>query len=234
MNLSAVILAGGESSRMGRDKAWVECEGQPMIARALSTVKATGIEEIYISGRAGADYSALHCPVLYDHESSSGPLAGIERALDTTPAHLMLVLAVDLPRMTATFLRKLVDRCDSLTGVIPRLKGQLEPLAAIYPKRCHFIARECLLKCRLAAKDFADACLRERALRTFIVSRTDTACFENWNSPADFAAQHQRKWLPLVDPDLGTGCNACVEACGPNQRSQRRTQRNRTNRAISQ
>jgi molybdenum cofactor guanylyltransferase len=188
MNLSAVILAGGESSRMGRDKAWVECEGQPLIARAFFIVRASGIEEIYISGRAGVDYSALRCPVLLDRESGSGPLGGIERALEATAAPLMLVLAVDLPRMTAAFLRRLAERCDRLTGAVPKLEGQMEPLAAIYPKRCHFIARDCLLKCRLAAKDFANACLHERAVRTFAVASNDAACFRNWNSPADLAA----------------------------------------------
>ncbi len=188
MNLSAVILAGGESTRMGRDKAWVERQGQPLIACALSTIRASGIEEIYISGRAGTDYSTLHYPVLLDREAGSGPLAGIERALETTTAPLMLVLAVDLPHMTAAFLQELVGRCDRLTGIVPMLKGQLEPLAAIYPKRCHFIARDCLLRCRLAAKDFAKACLRERAVKTIAVRSKDAACFKNWNSPADVAA----------------------------------------------
>jgi molybdopterin-guanine dinucleotide biosynthesis protein A len=99
----------------------------------------------------------------------------------------MLVLAVDLPRMTAGFLRKLAGHCDPLTGVIPKLKGQLEPLAAVYPKRCRFIARDCLFKCRLAARDFAEACLRERAVRTFAVPRADLGCFDNWNRPSDIA-----------------------------------------------
>jgi len=188
MKLDAVILAGGASSRMGRDKAWVEDEGRPLIARALSTLRSSGIQEIFISGRAGTDYSPLRCPVLLDRESGSGPLAGIERALDATEAQLLLVLAVDLPRMTADFLRKLADRCEPLTGVIPKLRGQLEPLAAIYPKRCHFIARDCLLKCRLAARDFAEGCRRERAVKTFAVPSADLPCFDNWNRPSDVAA----------------------------------------------
>ena len=191
ISLSAVILAGGESSRMGRDKAWVEFDGQPLIRRALHAVRSSGITDIFVSGRAGTDYSMLRCPVLLDRESGSGPLAGIERALDTTEAPLLLVLAVDLPRMTAGFLRKLASHCDSLTGVIPKIKGRLEPLAAVYPKRCRFIARDCLLKCRLAARDFAEACLRERAVKPFVVPPADQSCFDNWNSPADIAASER-------------------------------------------
>jgi molybdopterin-guanine dinucleotide biosynthesis protein A len=185
MNLSAVILAGGESSRMGRDKAWVELDGQPLIVRAVSTARELGIREIFISGRADTDYSTLHCTVLLDLEPGSGPLAGIERALDAAQAAHVLVLAVDLPRMTAAFLARLAKSCDSLTGAIPKLRRQLEPLAAIYPTRCRFIALDCLFKFRLAARDFADACLREHAVRSFPVARRDLPCFDNWNSPSD-------------------------------------------------
>jgi molybdopterin-guanine dinucleotide biosynthesis protein A len=185
MNLSAVILAGGESSRMGKDKAWVEFDGQSLLERAISTVRSSGISEIFISGRAGTDYSRLRCAVLHDREPGLGPIAGIERALASSESPLMLVLAVDLPMMTAAFLRELADHCDPLTGAVPKLKGQLEPLAAIYPRRCRYIARDYLLRCHRAARDFAEACLRERAVRTFQVPRSHLECFSNWNSPSD-------------------------------------------------
>jgi len=188
MHLSAVILAGGESRRMGRDKAWLEVGGQPLIRRALSTVRDSGIQEVVISGRAGTDYSTLGCPVLFDLEPGRGPLGGISRALAAATTPLVLVLAVDLPGITAAFLRKLAAHCDPLTGAVPELRGELEPLAAIYPKRCHVIARDCLLTFRHAARDFAEVCRREHAVRTFEVSGTDARCFANWNSPADVAS----------------------------------------------
>jgi molybdenum cofactor guanylyltransferase len=188
MNLSAVILAGGESRRMGQDKAWLEMGGQPLIKRARSTVRDSGIQEVFISGRPGTDYSGLGCPVLFDLESGCGPLGGIERALAAATAPLVLVLAVDLPRMSADFLRRLAAHCDPLTGVIPSLRGDLEPLAAFYPKHCHVIARDCLVKLRYVARDFAEVCQREHAVRTFSVSESDAGCFVNWNSPADVAA----------------------------------------------
>ena len=215
MNLSAVILAGGESKRMGRDKAWVEFDGQPLIARAVSTVRSTGINEVYISGRAGIDYSALACSVLLDSGPGAGPLRGIERALDSTQAPLTLVLAVDLPRMTAAFLQKLVARCDPLTGVVPKIRGQLEPLAAIYPKRCLLIARDCLLRCQLVARDFAEACRFYRAIRTFAVPRSDLRCFENWNSPFDVGNSEPRAdSLPPQPTHLA--CSTIAQNSKPN------------------
>jgi len=191
MNFSAVILAGGQSRRMGQDKAWLEVGGQPLITRALAVLRASGIQEIFISGRAGVDYSALRCPVLLDLHPDCGPLGGIQHALAAASAPMVLVLAVDLPRMTSGFLRTLAEHCGPGTGAVPKLRGELEPLAAIYPKRCELILRECLLKSRLAARDFAEACLREQAVKPFAVPRTDLSCFENWNTPSDVQLSEQ-------------------------------------------
>jgi molybdopterin-guanine dinucleotide biosynthesis protein A len=185
MNLGAVILAGGQSRRMGQDKAWLKVGGESLIALALSTVRASGIEEIMISGRTDVNYSKLQCQVLFDVEPGRGPLSGIDRALEAVSTPLLLVLAVDLPNMSATFLRALAGHCGPLTGAVPELKGQLEPLAAVYPKRCRSLARDCLRKGRRAVRDFAEACLHEQAVKTFMVSEVDAACFDNWNSPAD-------------------------------------------------
>lgn len=185
MKLSAVILAGGQSLRMGRDKAWLEVAGQPLLGRAVEIVRSLGVEEIFISGRPGADYSALKLSVLLDLESGSGPLGGIERGLHAASSPLLLVQAVDMPQMTAAFLQKLFARCDAQTGAVPQLAGELEPLAAVYPKRCHALAVECLMEGRRAAREFARACLRDNAVRIYPVTASDAALFANCNSPAD-------------------------------------------------
>jgi molybdopterin-guanine dinucleotide biosynthesis protein A len=131
---SAVILAGGKSSRMGRDKAFVEISGQTLLARQIQLARELGAAEIFISGRADVDYSPFGCRVWLDEVADAGPLAGIARALAETSAPLLLVLAVDLPEMSAEFLRRLATHCTETTGVIPRVAGQVEPLAAFYPK----------------------------------------------------------------------------------------------------
>ena len=185
MQLSALILAGGESRRMGRDKAWVEFNGRPLIQLAVEKVRAIGVEELFISGRVGADYSEMGCPVLFDLEPGFGPMGGIERGLCVCASPLLLVLAVDLPRMTPTFLDKLATRCNRLTGVVPLLNERLEPLAAIYPHRCHFFARSAIAQGRYSARSFAESCLKEHAVRTLHVSAADATCFANCNTPSD-------------------------------------------------
>lgn len=190
MELSAIILAGGESRRMGRDKAWVKWRGRPLIEWAVETVRALGVSEILISGRAGQNFSAFDHPVLFDLEPGLGPLGGIERGLRECASPLLLVLAVDLPGMTRAFLRKLHARCDRFTGVLPRLHGQIEPLAAIYPQRCHVLASALYGGKWRSARAFADACLRERAVRCLPVSTADAECFANCNAPGDLPNSH--------------------------------------------
>jgi molybdopterin-guanine dinucleotide biosynthesis protein A len=189
MNLSAVILAGGKSSRMGRDKAWVELNGKSLLALAVEKVRRLGVREIFISGRGGVDYAALGCPVLHDTEPDLGPLGGIDRGLCECRSPLLLVLAVDLPLVTTAWLRQFHAQCDALTGVVPEVNGALEPLAAIYPARCLGLARETITSARRAARDFAAACLREHLVRTYPVAAAEAGCFANWNRPVDLPAQ---------------------------------------------
>jgi molybdopterin-guanine dinucleotide biosynthesis protein A len=183
--LSAVILAGGQSRRMGRDKAWIECDGRPLIVLALEKVREIGVTEVFVSGRPGGDYSALGCPVLLDLEPDLGPLAGLERGLHACTSPLLLVLAVDLPRITSRLLRALADEADRTTGVVPEQGDQLEPLCAIYPKHCHGLAFERIQRGSRAVREFAAECLREKAVRLWKVPVSEASCFANCNFPED-------------------------------------------------
>jgi molybdenum cofactor guanylyltransferase len=189
MNLSAIILAGGASKRMGQDKASVQFKGYSLLSLAVEKVRQLGIQEVFISGRTGIEYSTLNCPVLSDLDPGCGPLGGIERGLHASSSTLLLVLAVDLPHMDTAFLEKLIAQCDGSTGVVPKLDGWLEPLAAIYPKRCHLIASDFLARSRRAAHEFAERCLEESAVRIMRVAHADAGCFTNWNTPADITTR---------------------------------------------
>ena len=87
MIFAAVILAGGKSSRMGFDKALLEVDGVPLLARQIQIVRAAGAGEVFISGRSEAGYSAFGCAVLQDNFADSGPMAGIEAALEFVNGH---------------------------------------------------------------------------------------------------------------------------------------------------
>ncbi|MEK7780942.1 MAG: molybdenum cofactor guanylyltransferase [Verrucomicrobiota bacterium] len=196
MNFNAVILAGGKSSRMGRDKAWLEIGGQTLLARQISLVRTFGAAEVFISGRADADYSAFGCRVLPDHFQNAGPLAGIEIALHVTTAPLLLVLAVDMPEMNLNFLQRLRAACGENCGAVPQRGGRIEPLAAFYPKAAWDLATAMLRGERAGAEtsapgptDFAKKCVKGKLAGLVETTAVEARCFINLNSPEDLRPQ---------------------------------------------
>ena len=185
MNFDAVILAGGKSSRMTRDKAFLEIDGRTLLARQIELARQVGAKKVFVSGRAGKDYSRFNCPALEDKFQNAGPLAGIERALDAASTLLVLVLAVDLPNLTGNLILKIFSHCEVNAGAIPRINEKIEPLAAFYPKAAHPLIMELLGKKSNAAKHFAARCVAS-GLATFVDLPADNAdLFANWNSAVD-------------------------------------------------
>jgi molybdopterin-guanine dinucleotide biosynthesis protein A len=186
MSFSAVVLAGGRSERMGRDKAWLRVEGECLLTRQLALVKASGAEEIFISGRPEVDYSAFRHPVLLDSHAGCGPLGGIERALGYARHKLVLVLAVDLPYLGAGLVETLLARCAEEVGAVPVSGDRIEPLVAFYPTAAHPIACSRLQQGRYAARDFAEECYRNGLVANFPLPSA-LRDFTNWNCPEDAA-----------------------------------------------
>jgi molybdopterin-guanine dinucleotide biosynthesis protein A len=183
--LTAIILAGGASTRMGRDKAWLDWQGQSFLVHAVRRVQAAGAGEIFISGRPGMDYSALQLPVLVDLEPNLGPLGGIERGLAAAASPLVLFSAVDMPHLTTEFLAQLISHCEPNLGCVPMLPGGWEPLVAVYPTRAHPIVTDLLAEGRRSARAFAERCHEHGLIRPWPVPHHFQACCTNCNSPAD-------------------------------------------------
>jgi molybdopterin-guanine dinucleotide biosynthesis protein A len=190
VRFDALILAGGKSSRMGRDKAFLEIAGQTLLSRQIRIAKESGAADIFVSGRTGTDYSAFGCRVVADRFAEAGPLAGIEAALAKTQLPLLLVLAVDLPEMDSAFVRRLTHGRAEDIGVIPRVANLIEPLAAIYPRRSKDVVQAMLEDGKFAAQEFARNCV-EGGLAIFNdISETDARRFKNLNCPADLRLAH--------------------------------------------
>jgi molybdopterin-guanine dinucleotide biosynthesis protein A len=189
MNFSAVILAGGKSSRMGRDKAFLEINGQPLLVRQISLAQEAGASQIIISGRAGTDYSAFNCQVLVDQSPDLGPLSGIDAALQTVTDPLLLVLAVDMPYLTADFLKKLRTHCSRGAGAVPSSDEIIEPLAAFYPKSAAGLIPQLransLQPASPGGKDFAKLCVKAGLVHLLPLLPGETGLFKSLNSPAD-------------------------------------------------
>jgi len=133
MTLTAVLLAGGESRRMGRDKATMEFEGQPMWKRQLEVLRAVGPDNLFVSARTLPPWLPPDAELLVDEAPSRGPLSGLMKALATLRTTHLIALAADMPFMTSEQLNVLRELAAEGRGVVPIIAERAEPLAAIYP-----------------------------------------------------------------------------------------------------
>lgn len=142
-DLTAFVLAGGKSSRMGRDKALLEFGGGTLLARAMN-IAAQAADHVRIVG-SPAKYEGFG-EVVEDTFPERGPLGGIHAALSSTATDLNLILAVDTPFMDPAFLRYLVEqaRVGGALVVVPRIGGRFQPLCAIYRRAFGDMARRAL------------------------------------------------------------------------------------------
>jgi molybdopterin-guanine dinucleotide biosynthesis protein A len=127
-----VVLAGGQGRRMGRDKAEVVVDGEPLWRRQVRVLGQAGASRIVLIRRR--DQAPLDYPdCQFDVFTDAGPLAGVHAALGIAGHPWVAVLAVDMPGIDADWFRWLRGFCRPGAGAVARHAQSLEPLAAIYP-----------------------------------------------------------------------------------------------------
>jgi molybdopterin-guanine dinucleotide biosynthesis protein A len=133
---SAFVLAGGRSIRMGRDKALLPLDGQPLLTHALAILREAALPAAIAGWIAGAQ-SDLHsfAPVIPDpaSEKSSGPLAGICAALASTSAPHAVFLSIDQPLLPASLLTYLIRhaRVTASAVTLTSINGEAQTFPAI-------------------------------------------------------------------------------------------------------
>jgi molybdopterin-guanine dinucleotide biosynthesis protein A len=190
MRCSAVVLAGGESSRMRRDKASLEIEGEPLWHRQLRILRKLNPERLMIAARK---FDEPDCEITADAIRGAGPLAGIAGALQRSTSPLLVVLAIDLPNMTADFLGSLLDSCTETQGIVPRSSQGFEALAAVYPARSAALALECLRAGDYSMQQFVQRALDQGFVKERRIAPNEVDLFFNLNTPADYEKLEQRK-----------------------------------------
>ena len=192
MSHAAVLLAGGKSSRMGRDKSGLPVNGEPLWLHQLAVLRATEPAELFISGKNDGPYADCGVEILADEIPDCGPLGGIATALRRCTSDHLLVLAVDMPAMTAEFLRALLDESQrTAMGVVPsvaadgRSLASFEPLAAVYSRAALAIADECLRTDERKLETFIRKLEASQLVNVQSVEEDNAALFTNWNELGD-------------------------------------------------
>ena len=189
MKVSAVLLAGGQSLRMGHDKATVTFRGKPLWQIQLNTLQNLRPHEVFISARSAPSWRPPELQFVPDEPPSRGPLSGIAAALGHIATGHLLVLGIDMPLMTGEYLRSLCDQIESGRGVLPMIGEQAEPLAAIYPQNAHIDFLAALSGTEFSLQTLTKNLTESGKLRAVPVIKKDEELFRSFNQPADLNAR---------------------------------------------
>ena len=130
-SLTGLILAGGASSRMGRNKALLTLAGQTLVERVTQALAAL-TDDILIIANDAEPYRFLQRPIIPDIQPGYGPLMGLYSGLKAARGELALLAAVDMPFLSPDYLRFLLALAPGYDVVIPRTGHRLHPLCAVY------------------------------------------------------------------------------------------------------
>lgn len=133
MEATGIILAGGKSSRMGTNKALLEINGKTVIETICEELDSI-VNNIIIVTNSFEDYQYLGRKMVQDEWKEMGPLAGIHAGLSASETEQNLIVACDLPFISAELGTILLEQLSDYDAVVPEISGQLHPLFAAYRK----------------------------------------------------------------------------------------------------
>jgi molybdopterin-guanine dinucleotide biosynthesis protein A len=188
MTLTAVLLAGGESRRMGRDKALLRIDGRPLWRRQWKLLQSLAPETLLVSARSRPDWCPPELDVVLDEPPSRGPLSGLVAVLARLRTTHLLALGIDLPCMTTTMLLRLWESAQPGRGVVPQTDDGFEGLCAVYPAESGPAAAAALARNDLALRTLLGALIRQQRLTVMPLEPSEQALFLNVNTPSDFPA----------------------------------------------
>ncbi len=185
MNLSAVLLAGGKSRRMGKDKAIALFWRKPLWQIQLNLLRELRPAEIFLSARSDPDWRPADVEFVADEVPSRGPLSGVVASLGRIRTKHLLTLAIDMPFMSEKYLRFLCDQIEPGHGVLPIIDGRAEPLAAIYPAEARVDFVRALSGVDFSLQTATQRLVQAGRLRVIPVAEAEKEFFRNLNEPAD-------------------------------------------------
>ncbi len=183
LTYAGFVLTGGNSSRMGRDKAALPFGEGTLLEHVVAAVRNAGQAvpmDVTLIG-ATARYGDLGVPAVEDHYQGCGPLGGVCTALEITAADLNLIVACDMPGVTAEFCASLLAAAELAEAdcVVPETNDGLHPLCAVYHRRVLPMAQERISRGAFKMQEFVGSL---RAVKFPVAARF----VENVNTPQEW------------------------------------------------
>ncbi len=190
--VTGFILAGGGSSRMGRDKALLEIGGVALLVRTARLLEAL-VSGVTVIGPAER-YAALGLRLAPDDDAGVGPLGGIATALRISGREWNLVVGCDLPYLSAEWLDWLIRHAlgSRADAVVPETSRGLEPLCAMYRSRCAPTVIAAIARGVHKVTDGFAGVTMDRVTPAEWGAFDSEALFTNMNAPEDYEEARRR------------------------------------------
>ena len=179
MEATLLVLAGGDSRRMGRPKPWIEV-GETVLLRYVVERLAPAFSEVVVSfGEPEQMEQLVPYRVVFDRKRAAGPLAGLEAGLLAARHEVLFVVACDMPYVTSSVAEVAVAAARSCDAAIPRHDGLFEPVCGAY--------RKTALPTIVGALDAGNHVAHDvvESMDVTWLEGLDPAQFESLNTPAD-------------------------------------------------
>jgi molybdopterin-guanine dinucleotide biosynthesis protein A len=186
MPASAVVLAGGRSSRMGTPKALLLFDGQPLIVHVVATLTRL-FDDLVVVASPGQDLPALPVTLVRDEVAYQGPVGGLCYGLRAATEEICFVSACDSAFLSPALISHLVGRSTGCDVVVPHWQGRFQPLHAVYRRSVLPLLEDQLARGELRPVSLFDRVrtlrIDEEEIRRF---DSDGSSFFNMNTPADY------------------------------------------------
>jgi molybdopterin-guanine dinucleotide biosynthesis protein A len=201
--MTSIILAGGKSSRLGRNKALQVVGGRSLVQWVIDRLAIISTEIIMATAHGEPIPCSSHVPVetVGDIYPEKGPLGGIHSGLTASSSSQAIVVGCDTPFLSVGLLRYMTQICPTCDIVVPRMKEKVEPLCAVYSRNCIAPIQE-LLKLNELRIIKLFGMVTVRYIEEDEINRFDPEhlSFFNVNSQADLDRARRlatdRRWLP--------------------------------------
>ena len=188
--VSGILIAGGKSRRMGRDKRFMKVSGESVFERTVSVLRSIFTENIVVLAEPIERLAAQDCSVVYDAIPNAGSLGGIYTGLIAATRPRVFVAACDMPFLNTEIIRFMASYDNTADIVVAQLSGKFHPTHALYSKRCIPFLRVMAERHQLRIQElFQQEDLRIAVLgeNDFLPFASRVRSFRNINTPDDLA-----------------------------------------------
>jgi molybdopterin-guanine dinucleotide biosynthesis protein A len=155
--ITGIVLAGGESSRMGVDKSLLKWKGKTLTEHVIDTLNPLCNKVVISSNKKVYDFTG--CETWPDEIAQQAPIIGIYSCLKRSETEINLVLSCDMPLITAELLKLLINSSHNYSLVVPvHDNGMIEPLCGVYKRTIIPVMEKCILDENLSMHKFLEAC----------------------------------------------------------------------------